>query len=75
MKAYRIEVYRALGHFDCYTSIGTELSIYAARAGKVIAQLPVRTGDRIDHPRFGKVFSANRRIFRALWRGWWRRSC
>ncbi len=68
MKAYRIEVYRELGHFDCYTSIGAELAIYSARTRKVIAQLPVKTRDRADHPRFGKVLSANWRIFRAIWR-------
>lgn len=66
MKGYRIEVYRALGHFDSYHSIGTELVLFAARRGCCIVQLPVVTRDRADQPRFGRVFSANVRILRAL---------
>ena len=33
MKAYRTTVYKALGHFDSYGSIGTELTIFAAKRG------------------------------------------
>ena len=69
MKAYRIDMFLDLGHFDSYTSIGTELTLYAVRNGKHIAQVPVKTRDRIDAPRFGKRFSANNRILRALWLG------
>jgi glycosyltransferase involved in cell wall biosynthesis len=68
MKGYRIGVYRELGHFDSYHSIGTELALFAARRKLRIAQLPVVTRDRADQPRFGRVFSANLRIFRALLR-------
>jgi glycosyltransferase involved in cell wall biosynthesis len=66
MKGYRMSVYRELGHFDRCNSIGTELAIYAAKSGRRIAQLPVKTRDRDDEPRFGRRFSANRRILRAL---------
>jgi glycosyltransferase involved in cell wall biosynthesis len=66
MKAYRMSLYRDLGHFDSYDSIGTELMIYAARTRKRIDQIPLKTRDRIDAPRFGKRFSTNKRIFRAL---------
>jgi glycosyltransferase involved in cell wall biosynthesis len=69
MKAYRIGVYRELGHFDSYTSIGTELALFAAARGYRITQIPVPIGTRHDQPRFGRRFSANRRIFRALWMG------
>jgi glycosyltransferase involved in cell wall biosynthesis len=69
MKAYRAEVYRALGHFDAYQSIGTELALFAARSGYRLAQLPVKTRDRVGAPRFGRVLSANMRILRALARG------
>lgn len=68
MKAYRIGVYEELGHFDSYNSIGTELAIFAARKRKKIVQLPFKTRDRTDSPRFGKIISANIRIFKALWR-------
>jgi glycosyltransferase involved in cell wall biosynthesis len=67
MKAYRIEIYSALGHFDACGSIGTELAIYAAKSGRRIAQLEIKTRDRTDAPRFGRKFSANMRILRALW--------
>jgi glycosyltransferase involved in cell wall biosynthesis len=67
IKAYRMEVYRQLGHFDASGSVGTELSIFAAKTGRRIAQLPVKTGDRDGRPRFGRNYSANKRILRALW--------
>jgi glycosyltransferase involved in cell wall biosynthesis len=66
MKAYRVGVYRELGHFDSYGSIGTELVLFAARRGKRIAQIAVKTRDRTDQPRFGRSYQANKRILRAL---------
>ena len=69
MKAYRMGVFRELGHFDSYDSIGTELAIYAAKSGKKIAQIDVRTRRRNDVSRFGRRFSANQKIFRSLWIG------
>ncbi len=69
MKAYRTAIYRELGHFDSYNSIGTELAIYAAKSGKRIAQLAVKTRERSDEPRFGRRYSTNKRILRALWLG------
>jgi glycosyltransferase involved in cell wall biosynthesis len=66
MKAYRTAVYDELGHFDSYSSIGTELALFAARRHKILLQLPVKTRDRLDQARFGNRLSANRRIFRAL---------
>lgn len=67
MKAYRIELYRSLGHFDAYGSIGTELAIYAARQHKNIVQIPVLTRDRLDAPRFGRKLDANLKILKALY--------
>lgn len=69
MKAYRMTVYREFGHFDSYGSIGTELMIYAAKSDKKIVQLSLKTRERMDSPRFDSRFSANIRIFRALWIG------
>lgn len=66
MKAYRTSVYRELGHFDRRGSIGTELALYAARRGMRVMQVPVRTRDRADAPRFGRLLSANLRILRAM---------
>jgi glycosyltransferase involved in cell wall biosynthesis len=67
MKAYRIGVFRELGHFDSYNSIGTELAIYAANSGKEIKQLEVKTRHRNDASRFGPRFYANKKILRSLW--------
>lgn len=66
MKGYRVDVYRELGHFDSYNSIGTELAIFAARSGKSLAQIPVKTHARQGKPRFGQRYSANKQILRAL---------
>ena len=74
MKAYRTAVYRALGHFDAYRSIGTELALYAVRRGLKVAQVPIATRDRSGQPRFGRRWSANARILRALMLGLVRRS-
>ena len=67
MKAYRIGLYKALGHFDQQSSIGTELMLFGARRGFKIASVPFIVGERLDKPRFGRKLSANLKIFRALW--------
>lgn len=69
MKGYRLSVWRELGHFDSYKSIGTELAIFAAAAGKRVVQVPVPTNDRVGAPKFGHRFDANMRILRACWCG------
>lgn len=73
MKGYRLELWRELGHFDSYGSIGTELALFAAVTKRPVAQVAVPTRDRADAPRFGRRFSANRRILRALVLGMLRR--
>jgi glycosyltransferase involved in cell wall biosynthesis len=66
MKGYQMAIYRELGHFDCYGSIGTELAIFAAARGRRLAELPVRTRPRIGVPRFGRRLLGNWLILRAL---------
>lgn len=66
MKAYRTLVYESLGHFDSYKSIGTELLLYGARKKLFIRQIDFIVMDRHDQPRFGRVFSANMKIFRSM---------
>jgi glycosyltransferase involved in cell wall biosynthesis len=66
MKGYQMAVYRELGHFDSYGSIGTELALFAARRGMRLVEIPVRTRERVGAPRFGRRLSANWRILRAL---------
>jgi glycosyltransferase involved in cell wall biosynthesis len=72
MKAYKTSVYRALGHFDAYGSIGTELVIYAAKNGYRIDQIPFAVRDRLGESRFGRVFSGNYKIFRAMSLSFWK---
>ncbi len=66
MKAYRIEIYNELGHFDSYNSTGTELAIFASKKNKKIKQINFKTNERLDNPRFGKIIFANYKILRAL---------
>jgi glycosyltransferase involved in cell wall biosynthesis len=66
MKAYRVAVFRALGHFDAYQSIGTELAIFAARRGYRLAQVPFDVRERNGASRFGRVLSGNLKILRAM---------
>jgi glycosyltransferase involved in cell wall biosynthesis len=69
MKAYRSEVYRKLGHFDSYNSIGTELCIFAKRSDLNIVEVTFDVQERIDNPRFGSVWRANLKIIRAMFLG------
>jgi len=66
MKAYRLLVYKALDHFDSFESIGTELTIFAAKNGFRMSQININVLDRQGSSRFGKIFSANYRILRAM---------
>ena len=66
IKAYRMSVYDALGHFDSYRSIGTELAIFAARRGVRVVNVPLRTLAREGESRFGGGWRANARLLRAL---------
>lgn len=59
MKAYRMELYRRRGHFDACRSIGTELVLFAARAGLPVAGIPIHINARADQPRFGNAIRAN----------------
>lgn len=75
MKGYRMSVYRKLGHFDSYRSVGTELALYAARRGASIRQIRVPTYRRTGNPRFGRRIASNLRILRALCLGFIRDRC
>ncbi len=65
MKGYRIELYRSLGWFDSYRSIGTELMLHAVRQRARVAQFPVPTRERVGQARIGRFFRANLVIMRA----------
>lgn len=75
MKGYRLSKLRAVGSLCTYPSIGTELTIRAARSGWDIRQVPVATRERKGSSRFGSGIRANWKIFQAMLRGLsWSRS-
>jgi len=66
MKAYRTAVYKELGHFDSYGSIGTELMMFSAKNGYRLGQIPFPVRERKDQSRFGRVLAGNYKIIRAM---------
>jgi glycosyltransferase involved in cell wall biosynthesis len=66
MKAYRSDLIRAAGRCHTYPSIGTELSIRAARSGCIIHQVQIPTSPRLGESRFGSGLLPNLRIVRAI---------
>ena len=71
MKAYRMTVYQSAGQFDSYSSIGTELMLFAAKNNYRCVEIPLVVKDRDGRPRFGGAFGANVKILRALIFSWW----
>lgn len=72
MKGYRLSKLNGMVCLCSYPSIGTELTIRAARSGWNIRQVAVKTRDRHDRSRFGVGFYANWLIFRAMLLGLFR---
>jgi glycosyltransferase involved in cell wall biosynthesis len=66
MKGYRISQYQRWGFFDSFKSIGTELAVRSVVNHCKFIELPILTRDRMDAPRFGRVFAANCKIIRAM---------
>ena len=66
LKAYRIDIYNKLGHFDSYESIGTELAIYAINNSYKFSQIKISTKKRKNQSRFGGAIMANYKILRAM---------
>lgn len=71
MKGYRTAVYKALGHFDQYGSIGTELMIFAAKNGFRLGQISFSVRERNGQSRFGQRFRGNYKILRAMMLSIW----
>jgi len=69
MKGYRMDLYRRLGHFDCYRSVGTELMTFALRQGASFVEIDIPVKERIGQSRFGNLISSNYRILRSLFIG------
>ncbi len=69
-KAYRREVYDAVGHFDTVQSIGTQLMLVGLKKKFRLALVPIELRTRVDDTsRFYKRrFRANMKILKAMWR-------
>lgn len=72
MKAYQKNVYCALGYFDSYGSIGTELMLFAAKNRYRLGKVPFVVRERLGSSRFGRIFSGNYKIIRAMLLSFWR---
>lgn len=66
LKAYKIQIYKKLGHFDSYRSIGTELMIFAVKSNCKVTQIYFQVIDRPGKSRFGDIFFGNMKILRAF---------
>lgn len=66
MKGYRLQQYLRAGAFDTFGSIGTELAVRVVASGGKYREIPLVTRVRRDAPRFGRRFSGNAKILRAL---------
>lgn len=66
LKAYRRDVYDAVGHFDTLKSIGTQLMVEAWLRGYRLVTVPIVVLPRKDESRFyAKLFRANMKILAA----------
>jgi glycosyltransferase involved in cell wall biosynthesis len=66
MKGYNLSKIKFIKKLSTYSSIGTELTIRAARSGWVIRQIPITTREREGKSRFGSGLYSNWLIFRAM---------
>jgi hypothetical protein len=66
MKAERMSVFNALGNFDSFGSVDTELVLFAVKAGCPFSQLPFEVRERRGSSRFGRVLAGNLKILRAM---------
>lgn len=68
-KGYSISLYRRMGCFTDYPSIGTQLMLFGLTSGAKHIQIPIALAPREDNARFGGIVRANWRIMKAIWLG------
>ena len=69
LKGYSMRLYCKEGFFDQRRSTGTELMVRALRRGVKAREIPIEIIPRLsENPRFGGIFTANKRILSSLWR-------
>jgi glycosyltransferase involved in cell wall biosynthesis len=68
MKGYALDLVREAGGFDRTASVGTDLALHALRSGRAFEEVAVSGTPRLDRPRFGSVWRANKQLFAVLGR-------
>lgn len=66
MKGYSMEIYKALGHFDSYGSIGSEMAFFGIKNNFRFKEVQVIINRRHDKSRFYSSFWGNIKILRSL---------
>jgi len=59
MKGYSMKIYKSLGYFDSYSSIGTELAFYGLSKKYNFKEVNIPGIHRVDSPRFSTLFNSN----------------
>lgn len=65
-KGFNMSLFSALGHYDSYNSINTELMMYALSQKTKFCQIGIETREREDAPRFGSGLKANLKILKSM---------
>ena len=66
LKAYKLDIYKRLGYFDSYYSIGTELLLFSLKKGFKVYEENITVLPRIGKSKFGSSLKANYKILKAL---------
>ena len=68
MKGYSMNLYKDLGYFDSYGSIGKELAIFSVLKKYNYDQIEITVSNRKDSSRFGNILFSNYKILKALFK-------
>ena len=66
LKGYQLGAFDPKQPFDSHRMVGCELLARCLRRRGRVVQVPIRTRERLDAPRFGSSLRANLRLLRAL---------
>jgi len=73
LKGVELSFYRRLGHFDSYSSIGTELAFFCAGLGAKYSEFPIAIKPRYNSASsFGNFFWGNYKIFKSMFKSFFR---
>ena len=66
IKCYRVKIFKKIGFFDRYNSIGTDLMFEYIKRKAQFKNIKVIAKKRKGKPRLGNTFVANFKIFKSL---------